>query len=193
MTPSQIRHRLAKLSERHLNDDWSWLGRLEELDQPPLFYRLREVEFLRRVAQPDRTCYLVEWAVASLDRVRQAAIAASDSRERPFYVCLSFDDCGPATSGEYPVPIPAVTVSPNPERELLPDFDLQAPNTPACLLIAEAITWLGRSDLLIGEKFNPAVDDQDVYVGYVTGGGVRSLGDHWPAGKARHLRKGTTG
>jgi hypothetical protein len=113
---------LRQLSLRESHYDANWVSALDAYDEPPLFTRVSDVQFLADISMPERGQMTVAWALEVLDTHARFLSALPTGND--FFLCLTFMDWDLVASGERPVPTPCLFVSPRASDELLPSFVL---------------------------------------------------------------------
>jgi hypothetical protein len=172
--------------------DPSWILRLDAFDEPPLFSRSGQVEFLRPLAEAERVVATLDIMLALIEQI--ADEAARCAMLRTFFVCATFSDFDSWRAGEQLVPTPAIYVNPN-EGELTPSgLRLVEPHSVEGKAVAQWLVQLGppRADQycvgeLSAETFDPEL--KRVYVGWRTDpfGNVRSVGSEISTAKPSGL------
>lgn len=98
----------ALLKSEGLSDP-AWILRLDEFDEPPLFTRVDQVEFLRALDVEERCLAALEMVLLEIDKI--AAVAAAASKQQ-FFVCATLSDFDMWRRGEQLLPLPAMYVNP---------------------------------------------------------------------------------
>lgn len=133
MNKDEADKHFAKLLRRHRHHDARWIRKLEEYDQPPLYLRRSEVEFLRDVAESERGPLLMKWSVMALDAVRDELKRMPNSTR--YSAVLRFSDWDFVREGEMFIPTPIVFVSPKAEQEI-PITKARPPVSPEGKMVA---------------------------------------------------------
>lgn len=175
--------RLERLVRKHDLSNPKWLRDLDEFDDPPLFYRNREVEFLRKVPSSERLPLLIEVTLAEFDRIAKT-LDALDRPER-FFACVTLTDFDQVREGIVPVPTPRILVSPDWQKESLTSHwsclsSWSCPLSAWARLVQDWTREVGRADVCVGEHLPLSEEDEDtlVYIGYRRGAHqFLSLGD----------------
>ena len=186
MEPSLYREFMALVRQEGL-DDPSWVLTLDEFDEPPLFTRFRQLEFLRLVPETQRVVATLEIMLSLLERHAQEIVSAGSERE--YFLCVTFSDFDCWRNGEQLIPRPAIFVDPNEDeakrlRLMLVDSYSAEGN--------EVAQWLAHLGPLgrqycVGEVpvevFDPEL--QKVYVGWRTdpAANIRSVGGDISGGR----------
>ena len=177
MNRREFELRLQEVVSRQRLADASWLSVLEEHDEPPLFSRVDEVEFLAALPNNERLSLLLDVAARTLDDVA-ATIDRLPSAER-FFVSLTITDWDDLEESGYHVITPALLVSPDWRREII--WPIGAPSVSAFAKRVEHYYRAhSRGDLLVKERAPDLSQDTPpkVYVGYRSGRHrFRSVGD----------------
>ena len=164
---------LRQLSLRESHYDANWVSALDEFDEPPLFTRVSDVQFLAEMSLPDRGQVTMAWTLEVLDAHARFLSALPAGNE--FFLCLTFMDWGRVASGEQPVPTPRLFVSPRAADELLPSFALVPAERPLGRALESWMKPLNRGDVVVAES---ATGDEieRAYVGYKAPQGFQSVG-----------------
>ena len=173
MNRSEIRHRLDRLAAAEGLDDPTWVQQLTEFDEPPLFSRCEDVQFL--VAVPEKYAAVFEFALARLDQI--ADFLKTVEQRRNYFVCLTFMDWDLVEGGDQPIPTPSLLVSRNSVEELA-EFRVRSIQSAEGRTVAGWLKRSGRQDLCVAEAVaRSAEEPARIYVGYRNAGYFQSLGD----------------
>ncbi|MGE0550219.1 MAG: hypothetical protein AB7O24_25400 [Kofleriaceae bacterium] len=176
----------ALLRAEGLNDP-SWVLQLDDIDEPPLFTRHAQVEFLRDMPEEERCVAAVECVLSLLEKHAKEAIAMGQHRR--FFLCATFLGFDEWRSGEVPIPTPAILVDPNDGITPRSDIGFVQPYTPEGKNVANWLTRLGTpftERFVVAElpsgSFDPEI--HRVYVGWRDNpsANVRSVGSEMSLG-----------
>jgi hypothetical protein len=151
-------------------DDPQWILDLTESDEPPLFTRDAQVEFLEGVPQAERGTALLKVSLSLLEAIADTVVNARLPSQQRIFSCVTFTDFDAWRRGEVWVPTPAIYVDPHEEV---------APGTEYAFIAAhtadghEITGWLDRLGQPYAERFCVAeldsvsvpADLRRVYVG----------------------------
>ena len=166
---------LASLLQREGLADPTWLCSLDEFDEPPLFSRSADVEFLRALPGDDRGVLVLGWAVAVLDRA--GMLIESLPSASSYFLCLTLMDWDLVADGTQAVPTPSLFVSPQAPHEV-PRLGVRSPVTAAARQVSSWLARLDREDLCVRDDLElDAGAPVRVYVGYRSRRAFRSLPD----------------
>lgn len=180
MDPAILGRFMALLRDEDLADP-SWVLMLDEFDEPPLFSRNDQVEFLRLLPERQRLIATLEIVLATIEMV--ANEAAQGAPGRMFFVCATFSDFDSWRAGAQLVPTPAIYVDPKDDEPASSGLKLVEPWSEQAVLVAKTLTALGRECAdrycvgeLSSEDFDPEIER--VYLGWRTNpaANVRSVG-----------------
>lgn len=168
--------------------DPSWVLELDEFDEPPLFTRYHQIEFLRRIPEEERCIAALEIVLSMIEEIAKEAMLGAP--HRTFFVCANFSNFDSWRCGEQPIPTPAIFV--NPDEDAMPRSAVPfvEPYSPEGKAVARWLVQLGApfaERFVVGElppmSFDP--DLQRVYVGWRTDpfGNVISVGSDMSTAK----------
>ena len=93
----------------------SWILDLDDVDEPPIFNRISQVDFLREVSEDEKFDVVLEAVLLKLQDIAQ--VAAKCPRGRRYFVCATLSDFDEWENEEQPIPTIAFYVNPD-EREM---------------------------------------------------------------------------
>lgn len=164
---ARLRERLERQLEKEDLRETAWVLTLDEYDEPPLFTRFHEMEFLREAPEPARGPAILQFAVEYLDRINEILVAQND---RARFACVTMTAWEHVATGEIPVALPAWLLVPDAEREFA-GFQVSPPTSPEALAVQRWLVELGRDGDLVVARSESAEDHvETVYVGYRTTG-----------------------
>lgn len=181
MMDAHIRKHFRDLINEENLEDPSWILTLDNFDEPPLFCRTNQVEFLRSIPEELRPVVALDVALSLIEQI--ADVAAQRAPDRRFYICVTISDFNLWYTGEQTAPTPAIYVDPN-EGNITPaEFRLVSPHSTEGLETARWLEQLGEQYVkryCIGELSAGTFDPQlhRIYVGWrcVRAPNVRSVG-----------------
>lgn len=146
--------------------DHAWLSALEEYDQPPLFTRYAQTEFMRAVAVELRGPLLLEFALTRILGPAAAAVSRMAAPER-FFLCLTLEWWEAQAAGEAHALTPALLVSPKAQGEFA-GFQASRAGSDEARLVKKWLAALQRCDLCVGESMleDGEYSSRTVYIGY---------------------------
>lgn len=177
----KIRSNFMKLVRDEDLADPSWILQLDAFDDPPLYTRFRQIEFLRPLPETQRVVSTLEIMLSLLEQ--HADLAARCAAHRRFFLCVTFSDFDSWRAGEQIIPTPRVSVNPEEEMPQFSDCPLVEAYSVDGKAVAQWLNQLGppRSEqYCVGElsigTFEP--DLACVYVGWRSdpSSNVRSVG-----------------
>ena len=171
MSAADTAERLTQILRREGLDDPAWIESLDEHDEPPLFSRAADLEFLRN--DPAREIIVLGWAIGALDRTRTAIERTPDPSR--YFLCLTFLDWELVAEGMQVVPTPSLLVSPDVDREF-PRFRVRPPVSPEARRVSGWLAKIPREDLCVRDDVRPEAEPR-VYLGYCGPHVFKSLGD----------------
>lgn len=169
-------------------EDPQWVLELEDVDEPPLFSRVEQVDVLRDLPEEERGPILLCIALEYLSSIAQL-LANTDAMSQRYFACVTVSDFDEVTAGNQPVATVAIQVDPHDQRRQ----DLRrfsAPNTEEAIAVANWLRFLGadtEAKYVVGElRPAPVAELRRVYVGFRESQcrGLRSVGDYYVAQEA---------
>jgi hypothetical protein len=168
MDPAIQSRFMALLQEKNLADP-SWILSVDEFDEPPLFSRNDQVEFLRPLPEKQRMIATLEIALSTIEMV--ANQAAQGAPGRVFFVCATFSDFDSWRAGAQIVPTPAIYVNPKDDETVSSGLRLVEPWSEEAALVSSTLTARGQNYAdrycvgeLSAEVFDPEIGR--VYLGW---------------------------
>lgn len=165
---------LNELVVRHGLNDHLWLKTLDEFDEPPVFIRADEVQFLSMLPWDERGPLVLRCMVGVLDGVAEFLTELEDGAR--FYACVAFMNWELVSDGTQSIPRSALFVSPNWQRELA-DFRLEPPTSPEGREVERWLSKVARHDLVVAETPVLTNELHRVWVGYRGHRAFKSVGD----------------
>ncbi|MGE3675729.1 MAG: Imm15 family immunity protein, partial [Polyangiaceae bacterium] len=156
--------------------DHAWLSALQEYDQPPLFTRYSETEFMRAVEVDLRGPLLLEFALRRILDPTAEAVKRMATPER-FFLCLMLQAWEALAAGEAHAVTPALLVSPDARGEFA-GFQASRAGSHEARLVKKWLAALERFDLCVGESMleDGEYSSRTVYIGYTEPTRFESLG-----------------
>jgi len=174
---ADVRKELERLLVREDLGDPAWPLTLDEDDEPPLFLRFSDAEFLRVLPPLERALSVIDFAAGQLDRIRSATSGALVDAVHDLFVCLTFHWWGDVASGEAATVCPRFLVVPRYSKVCDQSVPFLAPQTANGNQVARWLETIHRQDLLAAEIVPDEIGR--VYVGYrgPSATGFKSIGD----------------
>ena len=174
----EILNELERLLEREQLADPAWILRLDEFDEPPLFPRFADADFLRVLAPQERALAVLDFAVRQLDRVQDLVRCTPRQTALDLFACVTFDWWDEVESGEAATACPSFLVVPRHSQEHDPNVRFRPARTPRGQSVQSWLAVIGRDKDLVAAEVTPDAYGR-VYVGYSgrTSTGLLSVGD----------------
>lgn len=178
---TKLRNSFRRLLKEENLDDPSWVLELDTFDEPPLFTRNTQVEFLHPVPGEQRPIVALEVALSLIEGIADAA--ARHAPDRSFFVCVTLSDFDSWRAGGQLIPTLAIYVDPNVSEPTPAALRLMNPYSAEGLETAKWLAQLGEhcaNRYCVGELSTGAFDPElmRVYVGWrnAPSSNVRSVG-----------------